>query len=114
MWTTDGSSDRKKRLPPDWRALRALTLERCGGRCEVVKKSGKRCWDAATEVDHIEPGDNHALSNLRGICRWHHARKTSQEGARAQAEKRSILTRPAETHPGVFAHPKPPPKHRGF
>ena len=109
-----GSSDRKSRLPANWRQLRAVVLERCGGRCEVVKKSGVRCWDKATDVDHIVAGDDHSLSNLRGICDWHHKRKSSQEGVEARRAKRSVLRREPEAHPGLLKVPLAPPPNKGF
>jgi 5-methylcytosine-specific restriction enzyme A len=108
-------SDRKDRLPANWPALRRATLERCGGRCEVLKKDGSRCRDKATDVDHLVPGDDHSLGNLRGICAWHHARKSSREGVEARAERRAMLYRAPETHPGLIpkAERKPPP-NKGF
>lgn len=111
-WAT---SDRKSRLPSDWPARRRAVLERCGGRCEVLKKDGKRCRDKATEVDHVIAGDSHELSNLRGICAWHHARKSSQEGVAARAARRATLYRTPETHPGLIpeAERKPTP-NKGF
>lgn len=106
------SSDRKSRLPADWPARRKAVLERCGGRCEVIKKNGKRCWDTATEVDHIIAGDDH--SQLQGICTWHHRRKSSREGNEAQAALRAQLKHPVETHPGIIQGPPRPPKNKGF
>jgi len=109
------SSNRKARLPADWPALRRATLERCGGRCEVLKKDGSRCRDKAQEVDHITPGDDHRMANLRGICTWHHARKSALEGVAARREANSILYRAPEVHPGLIpeAQRKPTP-NRGF
>lgn len=109
------SSDRKSRLPSNWLALRRTVLERCGGRCEVLKKDGSRCWDKATEVDHIQRGDDHSLVNLRGICSWHHARKSAQEGVEARRERNAILYRAPEKHPGIIpaSQAKPLP-NKGF
>jgi hypothetical protein len=89
-------------------------MERCGGRCEVIKKNGRRCWDDATDVDHIQHGDDHSLANLRGICTWHHRKKSSQEGNEAQAAQRALLKHPVETHPGIIQGPPRPPKNKGF
>ena len=110
-WET---SDRKSRLPANWTALRNATLRRCGGRCEVIKSNGKRCWDKATDVDHKVHGDNHDLSNLQGICTWHHRRKTARESVEARAELRAILTRPPEKHPGLISAPGIKPPNKGF
>jgi hypothetical protein len=46
------------------------------------------CALPATDVDHIEPGDNHDASNLQALCRFHHARKSAREGASASNEAR--------------------------
>jgi 5-methylcytosine-specific restriction protein A len=107
-------SDRKSRLPADWQQLRAAVRERSGGRCEVIKRNGKRCYDAATDCDHIIPGDDHSLANLRDICTWHHRRKSSREGNEAQAALRAMLRHPVEQHPGVITGPPRPPIHKGF
>jgi len=91
-------STRKERLPDNWPQLRAIVLQRCGGRCEILMRSGKRCHDKATDVDHIIHGDDHSLDNLQGICRWHHNRKSSAEGNAARTYTTSA--RPPERHPG--------------
>ena len=108
------SSDRRSRLPPDWEKIRQGVLARCGGRCEVLKKDGRRCWDKATDVDHIKHGDDNSPENLRGICAWHHRRKSSAEGIAAQQELRAILRRPEEKHPGLIGAPGIPPVNKGF
>lgn len=112
-WAT---SDRRERLPPDWPRLRAQVLAEAGHRCENTKKDGRRCWDKATEVDHIVAGDDHSRSNLRAICTWCHRRKSALEGVEARKAADSILTRPPETHPGLVdpKNPLPPPQFKGF
>ena len=92
--------DRAERLPVDWRQRRLVVLERDGHRCTVTMRDGTRCTDRATEVDHIVAGDDHDLSNLRAICHWHHARKSSAEGNAAR--RRPSTKRPAEAHPGLI------------
>ncbi len=92
-------SDRAARLPRDWRERRAKVLERDGHRCTVLMRNGSRCRDRATEVDHIVPGDDHRLDNLRAICAWHHARKSSAEGNAARTRLSSY--REPERHPGL-------------
>lgn len=108
------NSSRKARLPADWPLLRQAVLERCNGRCEVIKKNGKRCWDKATDVDHIIAGDDHSLAGLQGLCAWHHAKKSSAEGNAAQAAQRSMLKHPVEPHPGIITGPPRPPANKGF
>lgn len=107
-------SDRKGRLPADWPLLRRIVRERSGGRCEVIKANGKRCWDAATDCDHVIAGDDHSLSNLQDICTWHHRKKSSAEGNAAKAAYRAQLKHPVETHPGIIQGPPRPPKNKGF
>lgn len=107
-------SDRKSRLPADWPLLRRIVRERSGGRCEVIKKNGKRCWDAGTDVDHKIAGDDHSLANLQLLCAWHHSRKSSREGNEAQAAQRAVLRRPVEPVPGAITGPPRPPANKGF
>lgn len=93
-------------------------MERCGGRCEVLKKDGSRCRDKAVDVDHIQnnaSGGSDALSNLQGICAWHHARKSAREGVDARAALNAMLYRKPETHPGIIpAAQAKPSTNRGF
>jgi hypothetical protein len=94
-------STRRKRLPKNWPTIRANVLRRCRRRCEHIDdETGERCTALATEVDHREAGDDHSYANLQGLCSWHHARKTSAEGHRAQGPK-AKLRRPSEPHPGL-------------
>lgn len=102
-------SNRKSRLPADWDRLRAVVLQRCGFRCEW-----DGCGDTATDVDHIEPGDHHSLSNLQGLCGAHHRAKSSAEGIAAQQRKRALRFLPPEKQPGVIDGPPTPTEHRGF
>ncbi|GGK13130.1 hypothetical protein GCM10010124_02100 [Pilimelia terevasa] len=97
-------SDRHGRLPPNWKMLRRRTLHRDGHRCTAVSSTGQRCDEPATEVDHIEPGDNHDPSNLRALCTWHHRRKSSQEGGRARAARyrQRNRFRRDDPHPGLL------------
>ena len=108
------NSDRKARLPDDWPLLRQIVIERAGGRCEIVKRNGKRCWDKGTDVDHKVAGDDHSLANLQLICPWHHQRKSSREGNAAKAVSLNALKRPPEPPPGLIAGPPTPTKFKGF
>ena len=83
-------STRKARLPPDWPRRRAQVLARDNYRCF--------CGMPATDVDHVVPGDDHRLSNLRSLCRAHHLQKSSKEGVSARKHRR----RPPEPHPGLL------------
>ncbi|GIG61136.1 hypothetical protein Lfu02_55080 [Longispora fulva] len=99
------SSDRRAQLPRDWPRRRALVLRRDGHMCQWVRQDGsdELCLEAATDVDHIIPGSDHRLVNLRALCAWHHGRKSGGEGAQAAAAKRTSRYRPREQHPGRLA-----------
>ena len=94
-WT---SSNRKSRLPTGWTALRIEVLRRDRFKCQT---QGPDCTTHATEVDHLQQGDNHAVENLRAVCSTCHASKSSSEGNRAKARLRALRRRPADRHPGV-------------
>jgi 5-methylcytosine-specific restriction endonuclease McrA len=38
------------------------------------------CGQAAMEVDHVNPGDNHNSENLKAICIYCHRKKSGREG----------------------------------
>lgn len=89
-------STRVKRLPPNWRKIRARILARdpiCK-LCDV--RPSKFC-------DHIEAmTDDHSEAGLQGVCGPCHDRKSSREGNDAQRENpRPGRTRPPEQHPGL-------------
>ncbi|RKN09653.1 HNH endonuclease [Streptomyces radicis] len=97
-WAT---SNRRQRLPDDWPTRRAAALRRDGFRCVALLADGERCTEPATDVDHIVPGDDHALTNLQSLCSWHHARKSAREGQAAnRAKQRPSRRRPDKPHPG--------------
>ena len=99
-WET---SDRRQRLPDDWPVRRASVLRRDGYRCVALLADAERCVEAATDVDHIEPGDNHDLTNLQALCHWHHIRKSAREGHAAnRARNRPRRRRPDKPHPSEF------------
>ena len=96
-------SDRRSRLPADWSEIVAAVKDRAGGRCEAVKTStGLRCSNPGTDCDHVVNGDDHALSNLQLLCRWHHRAKSSEEGHQAAADNRARAKRPKRPHPGLL------------
>ncbi|MFH9735087.1 HNH endonuclease signature motif containing protein [Streptomyces sp. NPDC017260] len=104
-WET---SNRRERLPANWERLRARAIRRAGGRCEgALLDTGQRCEAKGTDVDHITPGDNHDLSNLQLLCRWHHTQKTQQEAAAARAIKRAAV--PKQDPTGTRYEPMPDP-----
>lgn len=96
-WAT---SDRRSRLPPDWRRRRAAVLARAGQRCEALDSLGQRCPERATDADHVQRGDDHRMTNLQALCRWHHGQKTAREAADAR-RPRPTRRREPEQHPGL-------------
>jgi 5-methylcytosine-specific restriction protein A len=92
-------SDRRSRLPSNWTQLRAQTKARANGQCQALLNDGRRCPDQGTDCDHIVPGDNHELSNLQWLCKWHHGKKSSAEGNKGQ-RRRFTERHPTEKHPG--------------
>ena len=98
------NSDRRQRLPADWPVIRRRILRRDGRRCTVRDAYGVRCSEPATDVDHVLAGDDHRDANLRSVCRWHHQRKSSREGAAARAvqwRRNNRRFRRSEAHPGL-------------
>jgi 5-methylcytosine-specific restriction enzyme A len=89
-------SDRKARLPSNWRQIRARVL----ARDPICKICGVR---TSTHCDHIEAKtDAHAEDRLQGVCATCHAQKSSREGNAAQrAEPKPGRRRPTEQHPGL-------------
>ena len=94
-------SRRSERLPPNWRTeIRPAVFALYSDTCHVCELPG------ANEIDHLVPGDNHALENLRPIhgrgsgfsC---HQRKSSAEGGHAAQAKRPKRQRDPEPHPGL-------------
>lgn len=71
-------STRRSRLPKDWRSRREAVMYRDKGICYICGGPG------ADTVDHVEPGDDHRMSNLKAVhdampphC---HRTKTAYEG----------------------------------
>jgi 5-methylcytosine-specific restriction protein A len=96
-------SDRRARLPADWEATRQYVLRRDGFICQHVRTdTGRICAYRATDVDHIERGDDHRESNLQALCDYHHKKKSGREGGLASRDaraKRRAAT--ASKHPGL-------------
>lgn len=98
-------SDRRSRLPKDWPKIRLRVLRRDEGQCTALTQAGERCDSLASDVDHIRPGDDHSMENLRSLCSYHHKVKSSREGAAAKNAKRRAIEkkfRRTEQHPGLL------------
>jgi len=91
-------STRRLSLPGDWASRRQVVLHRDGHQCTWTT-DGARCLERATDVDHIRRDRGHELNNLRSLCAWHHARKSSAEGNASRA--RLTTRRATEQHPGI-------------
>lgn len=92
------SSTRRARLPSDWATRRLRVLRRDGYACQHRDDPhAPKCLAPASEVDHIERGDDHAEANLRAICTRHHKAKTQAEAIAARLRRR-----PPERHPGLI------------
>lgn len=89
----DGST-RASRLPAGWREhIRPAILERDGFVCQIRLPG---CAGRATEVDHIEPTDDHSPANLQAACSDCNAEKNYRERPRV-----APLYRDPEAHPGL-------------
>lgn len=95
------NSDRRARLPKNWPTLRRRVIRRDDGRCTAVYSEGERCSMPGTDVDHITPGDDHSMTNLRLLCPWHHGKKSGAEGGRAAGLLSVRTARPVPTHPAL-------------
>lgn len=92
------SSRRRFRLPENWQDIRLPVLQEADWICEL--RLDGVCIGTATEVDHINRGDDHSRENLRAVCYRCHAKKSSMEGHARKRELKALKNRPAERHPG--------------
>lgn len=98
------NSDRRQFLPPNWPQLREQRFKIDGYRCTAMLSDDTRCTGPAEECDHIGKRTDHRIEKLRSLCSWHHARKSSREGAMAKAKilrANSQKFRRTEAHPGL-------------
>lgn len=92
-------SDRRDRLPADWKRRAARIRRRdpyckCAG-CPKCSSFKLGCHLATTDVDHIVAGDDHSDGNLQGLCNPCHKHKTGAE------RERITRRRPTGRHPGL-------------
>lgn len=99
--TAWNGSTRRARLPKDWPRIRARVLRRDRHSCTMTFSDGRICGAPANQVDHVEPGDDHGMANLRALCEWCHTHKSSSEGGTAAALTRVRTHRPKPTHPAL-------------
>lgn len=93
------SSDRRNGLPKNWPALRKRILQRDNHRCQI---RGPSCLGTATDVDHVQRGNNHDESNLQSACSPCHKKKTSDESNARRKQLREARYRRPERHPGAL------------
>ncbi|QTF81429.1 HNH endonuclease [Mycobacterium phage TarsusIV] len=92
------SSRRRYDLPPDWELnYRLPVLRDANWICELQWNG---CVGIASEVDHINRGNDHSRSNLQAVCHRCHAKKSSAEGNARKAELKARRKRPDQRHPG--------------
>jgi 5-methylcytosine-specific restriction endonuclease McrA len=90
-------SQRRERLPSNWRRIRAEIIAR-DPICTLCETR------PSTHCDHIKPKtDDNRPSQLQGVCAECHMQKSSREGNDAQkANPRPGRRRPEEPHPGLL------------
>lgn len=93
-------STRRARLPDDWPQRVRQIKARDRGQCQATDHA-PRCDGRGTDVDHIEPGDDHSLENLQLLSRACHVAKTARETAERNRTKVTGRKRP-ERHPGTI------------
>lgn len=112
-----GTSRRKETLPADWHTRRLRVMRRDNWECQWVFPWGGKCLAEATDCDHKDRRGGDDESNLRALCRKHHAWKSAHEGRDAQREvieaAKKVVARVPEPEPGLLDVPYPPGR-RGY
>lgn len=82
---------RKQTLPKDWNTRRLIVLRRDQGTCYLCGGEG------ADTVDHVIPGDNHSLENLKAVhdrtpphCHRYKTTKEAHDAQRGMRTKRRL------------------------
>lgn len=89
--------------PVDWPARVEAVLRRDQSCRWPISADGTLCGSIEhLEVDHIGDPLDHALTNLRALCRAHHRYRTGQQANQAAAARRIPRRRPQEPHPGLL------------
>jgi hypothetical protein len=100
-------SNRRQRLPANWAELTRIVRAVYGTWCHLCGH------ESASDTDHVTPGDDHTVANLRPICGARcaqcadehrtpcHVTKSSREGGQAAQAARPKRARAPEQHPGM-------------
>ena len=94
-WAPGGK--RMAELPTNWRTIRRQVIAR--DRVCVF------CGERGTDVDHIERGQDHSLSNLRLLCHTCHMKRTGRDGGQTPRGPSALEKARAarqEQHPGII------------
>lgn len=106
--------DVNRHLPKDWAKIREAVFQRDGYRCtQALPRTGKRCpnhrGDAKgtqLQCDHLGSKWHHSMDNLTTLCKFHHDKKTSDQGVAAREKRKNPPSKAArgrrvEQHPGL-------------
>jgi hypothetical protein len=88
-------------LPPGWGRLRTAVLAR-DPVCTWGMLIGEEgpCGQDSTEADHIGDPSDHRVEAMRGLCRPHHMKRTSNQAVAVRTANAARRLRPREPHPG--------------
>lgn len=93
-------------LPANWRSICRIVLTRdpfCRyGQCDINGEPVMICGNPSEQVDHIGSPNDHRLAMLRGICTYHHLKRSSMQANAVRARQRSLRLRPREKHPAYL------------
>lgn len=92
------TSTRRKQLPKNWPQLRAQILARDDHTCQIQAPG---CTIKATDVDHIQRGNNHDPTNLRAACHHCHMVRTGHDGGKTRRRPKRAYRQP-QTHPAYI------------
>lgn len=88
---------RRTPLPTDWPHIRRTILQR-DPTCKLAYP--ELCTTTSTQVDHIDDDANHQPTNLRGVCKPCHDKRSERQRLDALGVGPG-RRRPIEQHPGL-------------
>jgi hypothetical protein len=91
-------------LPANWQSVIRPAILRRDPIClwGFLPEEIGECREPSTDVDHIGEPDDHNPESLRGICSYHHRKRTASQGVagRAKIREEKPRLRPRPNHPG--------------